>query len=147
MNEARQYLAAADYDRAASAVNGALVANVGDVDALALLWNLQLAKTKAIQGDYAGGVKLLQAALVQLPDNDEAKRPLADYQQRADAQAEQLRSARLNRPKQAFDQVAARFTDANLFDEHDVTTSKPVKGVARTERSIIKRQSSSNLLK
>jgi hypothetical protein len=135
-NAARKFQAAANYIRASTAVNEALASKADDADALALqkqingLWNIQQAKTAGGQGDYAGGIKQLRSALALLPNNDEAKQLLADYQTRAAALIEQARLLRLNRPKQVFDSVLTRFSDYSLFGDHEMTTSKPVKDTA-----------------
>ena len=136
MKSARQYMDAADYNRALQAAGDALVAKPGDAEAIALqheatgLGQLQKAKALAAVGDYIGGGKELALALQSLPDNGEIKQLIADYKQHEPEQIERLRVERLNRPKQVFDAALGTFKDANLFDEHELKTGKPVKEAA-----------------
>jgi hypothetical protein len=136
MKVARQYMDAADYNRTLQAVGDALVAKPGDTEAIALqreatgLGQLQQAKALAAAGDYIGGGKELALALQSLPDNGEIPQLIADYKQHEPEQIERLRVERLNRPKQVFDTALGNYTDANLFDEHELKTSKPAKEAA-----------------
>lgn len=136
MKSARLYMAAADYDKALQALGDALIAKPGDADAMALqrdatgLGKIQNAKKLAAEGDYIGGGKELALALQSLPDNAEAKQLIPDYKQHEPEQIERMRVERLNRPKQVFDHELGNYKDANLFDEHELKTSKPAKDVA-----------------
>jgi len=136
MKSARQYMDAADYNRALQAAGDALVAKPGDAEAIGLqheatgLGQLQRAKTLGSAGDYIGGGKELTLALQSLPDNAEITQLIADYKQHEPEQIERLRVERLNRPKQVFDHAVGTIQDANLFDEHELKTSKPAKEAA-----------------
>jgi hypothetical protein len=136
MKSARQYMGAADYNRALQATGDALVAKPDDAEAIALqreatgLGQLQHAKTLAATGDYINGGKELALALQSLPGNAEIPQLIADYKQHEPEQIERLRVERLNRPKQVFDTALEIYMDANLFDEHELKTSKPAKEAA-----------------
>jgi len=136
MKSARMYMDAADYEKAMQALGDAIIAKPGDADAIALqreasgLGKIQNAKKLAAEGDYIGGGKELTLALQSLPDNAEAKQLIPDYKQHEPEQIERERVERLNRPKQVFDNALRNYIDANLFDEHELKTSKPAKDVA-----------------
>ncbi|MGA3268041.1 MAG: PEGA domain-containing protein [Verrucomicrobiota bacterium] len=136
MKSARQYMDAADYSRALQAVGDALVAKPGDAQAIALqreatgLGQVQHAKTLGAMGDYIDGDKELELALQALPDNGEIKQLIAEYKQHEPEQIERLRVERLNRPKQVFNELLGKYQDADLFDEHELTTGKPAKEAA-----------------
>ena len=107
----------------------------GDAEALALqhnasgLGSLQRAKKLGLQGDYIGGQKELAATLTVFPDHAEAKALAGEYKRREPEQREKLRLERLNRPKNIFDALSAKKTDAKLFESHALTTTKPVQEV------------------
>ena len=128
-------LAESNYDRASSAANKALAEKSGDVEALALqrritgLWRIQLAKAKENQGDYTGGIKDLTTALEMLPDNQEAKELLADCQKHEPEQKERERIERLSRGETVFKAALLQHTDADLFEGHELKTTKPVNEV------------------
>jgi hypothetical protein len=136
MKSARQYMDAADYNRALQAAGDALVAKPDDAEAIVLqreatgFGHLQQAKTLGTAGDYIGGGKELALALQSLPDNAEIKQLTADYKQHEPEQIERLRVERLNLPKLIFDNALGKFKYANLFDEHELKTGKPVKEAA-----------------
>ena len=137
---ARQYLSAGDYDRALSAASEALQAKAGDADAIALQkealgkGHLRRAEALGKQGDYIAADKELEAALQSLPDNEEAKQLLAAFKVREAEQIERLRVERAERPKKVFDGIVSRTTDANLFDNHELESSK---GVTAIEAGIV----------
>jgi hypothetical protein len=136
MKSARQYMDAADYNRALQAAGDALVAKPDDAEAIALqreatgFGHLQQAKTLGTAGDYIGGGKELALALQSLSDNAEIKQLTADYKQHEPEQIERLRVERLNLPKLIFDNALGKFKYANLFDEHELKTGKPAKEAA-----------------
>ena len=133
---ARKYMAAVDYDHAVTAAGDALAARPNDAEAATLLreatglGELQRAQALGKQGDYVGGDKHLILALQSLPDNAEIKALLADFKQHEPAQIERERVERLNRPRQVFEDALTNYPDADLFDEHELKTSKPYNGVA-----------------
>ena len=135
MNAARQYLAAADYDRASKAAGEALEVKPSDPEAVALQREalgrrrVRQAESLGKKGDYIGADKELATALELLPDNEEAKQLFADFKAREPEQVEQMRQERLLRGKKLFDSVLARMTDADLFESHELKTGKPVKEV------------------
>jgi tetratricopeptide (TPR) repeat protein len=135
MSSALQYLAAADFDRAFKAAGEALEVKPNDPEAMALQReamgkkHIRQAETLGKQGDYIAADKELEAALVALPDDGEAKQLLADWKAREPQQVEQMRQERLLRGKRLFDAALARFRDADLFESHELTTGKPVKAV------------------
>jgi hypothetical protein len=136
LTKARQYMADADYDDALLAAGDALTAKPNDVEAATLqneasgLGHLQRAKILGHTNDYIGGGKELALALQALPDNKEIKELILSYKQQEPAQIERERVERLARPKKVFDDFLTQTKDAELFDSHELTTSRPVKDVA-----------------
>jgi hypothetical protein len=135
VNTARQYMTAADYDRALQSAGDALAAKPGDASAMTLqheaagLGHLQRAKALAYKQDYIAGGKELALALQSLPDNGEIKELIVSYKQQEPEQVERERVERLNRPKKVFDDFSANTPDAKLFESNELKTSKPVKDV------------------
>ena len=131
MTTARQFMAAADYNRALQSANEALDARPGDADALALqheatgLGLIQHAKMLGQQGDYIGGGKELKQALQSLPDNEAAKELLAEFQKKIPGQLAQEKAERLLRPRLVFDQELKLYSDSDLFESHELKSSKP----------------------
>lgn len=136
MKSAREYMAESNYDRALQAVGDALIAKPGDADAIALqreaagLGEIQRAKALAEAGDYIGGGKELTLALQTLPDNTEARQLLANYKSHEPEQIERERVERLNRPKTFFKAIMDNYSDASLFGDHELNTSKPAGAAA-----------------
>jgi hypothetical protein len=136
MKSARSYMAASEYASALQAVGDALIAKPDDAEALSLqreatgLGKIQHAQELAQQGDYIGGEKELTLALESLPDNEQAKQLIADFKTHEPEQIERERVERLNRPKTVFDGALGEYSDANLFDEHELNSSKPAGEVA-----------------
>lgn len=130
MTTTRQFMAAADYNRALQSANEALDARAGDADALALqreatgLGLIQHAKILGQQGDYIGGGKELKQALQSLPDNAEAMQLVSDFKQHVPEQVERMRVERLARPKKVFDDTMASISAASAFESHELTTGK-----------------------
>ena len=131
LNAARQYMAAVDYDHALAAANDALAARPGDPEATTLqneatgLGELQQAQAMGKRGDYVGGDKELTLALQSLPDNEEIKGLRADFKTHEPEQLERERVERLNRPRQVFKEALKDDPESDLFDEHELKTSKP----------------------
>jgi len=131
LNSARQYMAAVDYDHALTAAGDALAARPGDPEATTLLreatglGKLQHAQALGKQGDYVGGDKELTLALQSLPDNEEIKGLREEFKKHEPEQLERERVERLNRPRQVFNDTLKNYADADLFDEHELKTSKP----------------------
>jgi hypothetical protein len=136
MKSARAFMANADYARALQAVGDALFAKPDDAAGLALqreatgLGKIQHAKMLVQSGDYIGGDKELVLALKSLPDSDEAKQLMADYKPHEPEQIERERVERLNRPKTVYEETLGHYPDANLFENHELTTSMPAQDVA-----------------
>jgi len=131
IQQARDYLAQSNYDQAMSLVNQAIAAKPDDVTATALqqkihvLSDIDQADTWASQGNFIKGIELLNDALTVDPDNDQAKTMLAYDTQHKPEQIERERIERLNRPHEVFNEALQSYSDANLFDEHELTTSEP----------------------
>jgi tetratricopeptide (TPR) repeat protein len=136
MKAARGYMASSDYDKALQTVNDALIAKPDDADAIILqheatgLGDIQKAQKSGNQGDYIGGEEYLTMALQALPDNVEAKQLLADYKTHEPEQIERQRVERLNRAKTVYDDTLGQIADANLFDDHELNSSKSAASVA-----------------
>ncbi len=132
MKVARQAMNAEDFDGALKAVDDALIAKPDDADALTLqrdaigLGSLKRAKKFGETGDFIGGEKELATTLGVLPDNGEAKALLAEFKRREPEQKERMRLKRLNRGNVAFTNALLAYGDANLFDQHELKTTKPV---------------------
>lgn len=141
--QARQNLATNNYAKALIAVQQALDANPGDADASALQREargrqaIQMAKNEGARNNFASGVKFLETALQSMPDNDEAKNLLSDYQQRALAQAEQLKAEQLNQLQNEFDSWMSQNPDSSLFDTHELKTTKSSQAVAAAIRETL----------
>jgi hypothetical protein len=135
-NSARHYMAAADYDRAVRSAGDALIAKPDDAEALSLqreatgMGHLQRAKSLGSEQDYIAGGKELTLALQSLPDDGEIKELMVSYKQHEPEQIERERVERLNRPKSVFGDVLGHYPDANLFDDHELTTGMPAKEAA-----------------
>ncbi len=136
MKSGQQHMEATEYNLALQSFNDALVAKPDDAQALTQqheatgLGHLQHAKTLASKEDYIAGDQELTVALQSLPENGEIKTLLAEYKQHEPEQIERMRLERLNRSKQVFDDLVTMEVDANLFEDHSLTTSKPAKDVA-----------------
>jgi hypothetical protein len=136
MKAAADYLAQADYDRAAQACGDALAAKPDDGDAIALghkakgLGDFQRAKALGDKGDYIGGGKWLASASQELPDNEEIKTAMADFKQREPEQIGREQAARQQRPRAVFDVVLARVKNSELFEDHELKTTKPASEAA-----------------
>jgi hypothetical protein len=143
---ARDYLAAADYERALEAANAALQAKHGDPEALIVqkealgMGRLRRAEAFGKQGDYIAGIKELELAVQALPDNEEIKQLLGDFKKREPEQIERLRVERLERPRKIFNSLTAPHSDFSLFDEHELKTTKPAKEVETAIVSALKDQ-------
>jgi hypothetical protein len=125
-------------------VGDALIAKPDDADAIILqheatgLGDIQKAQKSGNQGDYIGGEEYLTMALQALPDNAQAKQLLADYKTHEPEQIERQRVERLNRPKAVYDATLGEFSDANLFDDHELNSSKSAALVAGAiEQSLV----------
>jgi hypothetical protein len=133
ISEARKYMAAADYDDALKASFDALASRPGDAEATAIKNEaagnqyVQQAKDLGNAGQYVEADQKLTLALQALPDSGEAKQLLADYQTHEPEQIERERVERLNRPKAVYDEVLGHYDEANLFEDHELNTSMPVR--------------------
>ena len=93
-------------------------------------------------GYFSRAIASLELALQDWPEGIEARRLLSDYKKTIAAQNEEQskkpeesldetkRVARFSQSRLAFDALAAKFLDADLFNRQDLTTSKKVKEVA-----------------
>ncbi len=144
MNAARQYLSAGDYDKAFRAAAEALEVKPNDPEAMTLQKeatgrrHIRQAEALGKRGDYIGADKELEAALESLPDNDEVKQLLADFKTRERGQLEQLQQERRERGQKLFDTILSRFKDAELFDSHEIKTTRPLNEVQTAILSALK---------
>jgi hypothetical protein len=135
LKAAREYLAAGNYDASAEVATTALEAKPNDPEALGVqneaVGNRSLRRAEVFgkEGDYIVGLKELELAVHALPDNEEARQLLADFKARVPEQIERERVERLERPRKMFAAMMERYSDARLFDEHELKTGKPVKEV------------------
>ena len=135
MQAGRRYLAAADFDHAIESLDDALRVQPNDPVATTLQREatgrrcLQRAKALGEKGDYIAGGLELKTALTLLPDNEQAKRMVADFKQHEPEQLERERVERLNRGKKVFAAILQQHGDADLFESYELKTTKPVKEV------------------
>ncbi len=131
LTAARQFLAVADYDSALKAANDALASRPADADATTLqneaigLGYIRRARAFGKLGEYIEGGKELALALQTLPDNAEARQLAVDFKKHEPEEIERLRVERLERPKKMFDSIMATVNDTDLFESHELKTSKP----------------------
>jgi len=130
---ARQSLATANYDRAWLEASNALLAKPNDPDAFAVQneakgrKSVRAAEEFGKRGDYRSGIKELGSALEALPANEEAKQLLVDFKNREPEQIERERQERLARPKKVYDALVAKTPYAELFEGHELKTTKPIR--------------------
>ena len=135
IDTARRSLAAGDYDRAFASASDALMSKAGDGEAMALKneaagrKNIRQGEALGNRGDYAAAIKSMESALAALPENATAKSLLADFQRREQEQMEKLRQERAGRPQKAFEDTLAKVKDSDLFESHELTTTKPAREV------------------
>jgi tetratricopeptide (TPR) repeat protein len=136
MRAARQFMNDGKYDQAAESLADALRVQPGDPAATALqkeaagFGSIARAETLGKQGDLIVGIKELEKALAALPNNERAKQMLADFKQHESEQIERVRVERLNQGKKAFDAViASKYPGGNLFETHELKTSKTPKDI------------------
>jgi tetratricopeptide (TPR) repeat protein len=130
MDSARNSLAGGNFDAALFSASDALAVNPNDPEALKVKneafgrRNIRKAEEEGKMGNYVSAIQLLEAALEALPDNPSAKQLLTDFQRQEREQAEKQSKDRLERPKAIFDSTLAKIKDADLFESHELTTSK-----------------------
>ncbi|MFM2293631.1 MAG: hypothetical protein RLZZ350_44, partial [Verrucomicrobiota bacterium] len=135
MRTARAAMQAGDYERTLGALKDALLAKPDDADALALHHQasiqlvLRNAKGLARNGNYIEAGELLKTAQELLADNPEAAALRAEYKMHEPEQREQARLERLGRTKKLFDAVMSNTSFAELFETHEVKTTKPAKDI------------------
>ncbi|TAL03096.1 MAG: PEGA domain-containing protein, partial [Verrucomicrobia bacterium] len=148
IKEARQQLAAGEFDRALDALAQALQIKPGDSAVTSLQRDAtiqkHLSQAQALdqKGDAIAARKELESVLALAPDHAEAKRLLTGVREREQIQiqrqkqlaeeqllrekemAENRRRERLERPRKAFEDAVAHTEDAKLFGTHELKTSK-----------------------
>jgi len=135
MNDARQYLQSADYDRALEAASVALRIAPSDEAAATIQKQatvqrrLQRAEGFGKRGEYTRAIGELESALEVAPDNDRARQLLADFKERERAQAERRQQEQTSRAKVMFDAFMAKNNDSGLFEGHELKTSKSLADV------------------
>ena len=136
VNAARRFIAAGDFDRAVEAAREALQIKPNDTVATRLeseaagRGHIRRAETFGKQGNQAAAIEELKSALNTLPDDGEANELLTDFTKRQAEQAEERRLERLHRPKVVYDSILAKFKHTNLFESHEMKTSRPARSVA-----------------
>ena len=136
MRDARAFMVQSNYQQALEAINQAITNRPNDAEATLLqktievLNDIQQAEWWGSQSNYVNAIKFLDKVLAIEADNERAKAMLAHDKQLAPAQIERERVERLNRPHEAFNDAWKLYPGADLFDEHELTTSKPVKDVS-----------------
>ncbi|MGA8146586.1 MAG: PEGA domain-containing protein [Gallionellaceae bacterium] len=89
---------------------------------------MQEARVYLAASNYEGAVQAAGAALNAKPDDADAL--TVQNEANKHLNAERQRVERLTRSKRAFDSLCADYRDANLFEAHELTTSKPAAAVA-----------------
>lgn len=141
---AREALAAREYGRAFDIASDALLVQPNDPVANSLkreatgLENLNLAVNFGKNGDYIAGIKNLLITLEALPENEGAKQLLADFRKHEPEQLEKQRVTRLNRGNDLFKHLVQITPYAELFEKHELKTTKPVKEVGDAIVSALK---------
>ena len=126
----REYLVAGDYDRALEAAGDALRVQPEDGTAKAIqreatgLRSLRRAEMLGQEGKYLLAIQELDAAQKVLPENQRARTLLAEFRERESEEAEKLRLARLQRPREVFAQRLALNPDSAFFESHELKTKK-----------------------
>ncbi|MEO7297429.1 MAG: hypothetical protein ABI042_02490 [Verrucomicrobiota bacterium] len=87
--------------------------------------NLVAAEELGKKANYLAGIQKLTQAIEALPDNEEAKRLLAEFERLKSGQIEKIRVERLNRPKKTFDEILASVPNSELFESHEFKSSRP----------------------
>jgi len=100
---------------------------------------LRQAETMGKQGDYIAADKELEATLQSLPDSEQARQMLADFKKREAEQIERLRVERMARPKKVFDEILNRTTDSQLFESHEIKTSRAAKDVEGAVATVLQK--------
>ena len=156
MQTARQSLAGGDADRTMEALAAALKAKPNDPDATALQQEAatlqrdaavrqqqatiakRLGQAKAMmeKGDYASARSETEAVLKLEADNGQAlalQKEMAsreeDKRKRAEQEAEAQRQERSEQPKKVYEAIVAKVPDANLFENHELKTSRSARDV------------------
>jgi len=136
MRAARRFMNDGKYDDAAASLADALRVQPNDPAAMTLqseatgLGSIARAETLGKQSDFIAGIKELEKAIAALPDNERAKQMLTDFKRREPEQIERIRVERLNRGKLTFDSlIKAKYPDGDLFETHEIKTSKPLKDI------------------
>ena len=143
MAKAQQYLASTNYAKALAAAQQALDANPGDAEASALQREargqqaIQMAKLEGARKNYTDALKFIETALQSRPDDEEAKNLLADYKQRASAQAEQAKAEQLNQLQNEFDTWMSQNPDSSLFETRELKTTTSSQAVAAAIRATL----------
>jgi len=141
MEAARQYLKAADYRRALEASGEALVANPGDLDAVAIQreatkqGSLVRANALAGKGDYKGAVGEIEVAVLTLPEDVELKQLMTDYRTREQDRAERRRQEQTSHATVIFKAMLGNNRDASLFEHHELKSGKPFEEVESAIRT------------
>lgn len=89
---------------------------------------MQQARAYLAASNYEGAVQAAGAALNAKPGDADAL--TVQNEANKHLNAERQRVEKLTRPKRAFDSLCADYRDANLFEAHELTTSKPAATVA-----------------
>jgi tetratricopeptide (TPR) repeat protein len=140
ISSAKQYFENGDYERAAQAAQNALLAKRDDPEASKLhreasgLLSLRQAKDLGGRGDYISALKELKSAANALPDNTEVVQLLTKFKTPAIEQREWLKVQRLNQGKVEMENLVSRLPDAELFETHELKSTRPVREV---EKAII----------
>jgi tetratricopeptide (TPR) repeat protein len=135
INAAREYLKDGVYQRAVEASGEALLAKPDDPDAVAIQreatkqGSIAQAKTLAAKEYYDLSIKVLQAALMTLPEDEDLKQLLADYRKHEQDRTERLQQEQTSRARVMFDAIMAQNRDFTLFESHELKSSKPASEV------------------
>ncbi len=142
MTSARQFIEVRDFDRALEALASALQSKPADPDATALQReaevgnHVQQAKALLNRKSLKGARLEIEATLKLVPNNEEAQALLVqvdkreqENRQREAQEADARQQARLSRGQEAFKAALASYEESDLFDSHELKTTKPVKEV------------------
>lgn len=135
LNSAREYLQAKNYDRALESAGEALRIKPKDPDAASIENTatkeraLRRAQVFQRKGDFASGIDELELALFTLPEDKDLKQLLADFKRREEDRRQRITDEQTSSAMRVFAKTLASNADRDLFETHEIRSSKTVKDV------------------
>jgi tetratricopeptide (TPR) repeat protein len=132
MRAARQSMNAREYDDAVKFLTEALRAQPDDAAASALLKQAEnlgsIGRASALgkQGEYIAGIKELEKALTSMPDDEQAKKMLADFKQHEPEQRARMERENSETLTNVFHAFTDKINGSSFVEMHEMTTAKSV---------------------